>query len=122
MGMWTAVACLELKDTMRDRTVGAICNLLPAWERPSFPDGVVGEQLELELFVNEPWKGRSPRALTRGHLGIILKPQGVRARVLFCDREQLELFPLVGRSARITRRAASPSAPTLLPLPRRHDG
>jgi len=107
---------------MRHRMVRLSALVARPWVRPLLSDGEVVEQLELGLFPNEPWEGRSPRVLTRGHLGVIFKPQGVRARVVFSDRSQLELFPVVGRSARMMRRAAAPSAPTLLPLPEFNDG
>ena len=72
-------------------------------------DGTV--QLELDLFPGEPWSGHSPRALTRGHLGVIFKPQGVGARVMTPDGCQLDFFP------RWRQRLTSRAAPTLLPLP-----
>jgi len=71
------------------------------------------DQLELDLFPSEPWSGKNPRALTRVGLGLIFKPQGVRARVIFFDSDQLELFPR--RRERLKQK--SRMAPTLLPLP-----
>ena len=70
-------------------------------------------QLELDLWPGEPWGGRSPRGLTRVGLGLIFKPQGVRARVTFCDSTQLQLWPLM----ETRRKQQSRTAPTLLPLP-----
>jgi len=78
---------------------------------------VVGEQLELELFPGEPWSGRSPRVLTRGHLGFIFTARAEGARVIL-DPLQLDLFPR--RRQRLKFRARS--APTLLPLPFEQEG
>jgi len=73
-------------------------------------------QLELELFPSLPWMGYSPRALTRGHLALILKPQGVKSVSDFVrDLSQLEFWP----ARKKARKFRAPSAPTLLPLPRR---
>ena len=73
-------------------------------------DGTV--QLELDLFPAEPWGGHLPRALTRGHLGLIFKAQAVGARVIPADPTQLDFFPR--RRQRLIR---GREAPTLLPLP-----
>jgi len=73
-------------------------------------------QLELELFPHLPWMGYSPRALTRGHLALILKAQAVKSvSDLVRDPSQLEFWP----SRKKARKIRAPSAPTLLPLPRR---
>ena len=69
-------------------------------------------QLVLDLFDGLPWGGRSPRVLTRGHLGLIFKAQADRARVI-PDRMQLDLFPATETAFKKRGR----SAPTLLPLP-----
>ena len=71
-------------------------------------------QLTLDLFPGVPWKGRSPRGLTRVGLGVIFKPQGGRARVPFSDPLQVDAFP---RRRQRGRRHNAPEAPTLLPLP-----
>ncbi len=71
-------------------------------------------QLSLALFPGEPWEGRSPRGLTRVGMGVILKPQGVRARVPFLDPLQVDVFP---RRSRERLKPKSRTAPTLLPLP-----
>ena len=76
-------------------------------------DGTV--QLSLDLFPGEPWDGHLPRALTRGYLGLIFKPQGVRARVMFSDPAQLDAFPR--RRQRGNESFRRVTAPTLLPLP-----
>jgi len=69
-------------------------------------------QLELDLFHGEPWSGKSPRALTRGHLAFIFNARAEEVRTLFCDLQQLELWP-----AKLKGLVTAPSAPTLLPLP-----
>ena len=73
---------------------------------------VAWEQLELGLFPGEPWSGKSPRALTRGRLGLIFRARADRARVMRPDPLQLELFP-----RRRQRLNLVGGAPTLLPLP-----
>jgi len=70
-------------------------------------------QLELDLFRGEPWKGLSPRALTRGYLGVIFKARAVESASDFVDPLQLDLFPR--RRQRLKYK--SRTAPTLLPLP-----
>ena len=74
-------------------------------------DGTV--QLELDLFPGEPWQGHSPRALTRGALGLIFKAQAVKSASAVFDVTQLDFFPR--RRQRLKRK--SRTAPTLLPLP-----
>ena len=46
-------------------------------------------QLELDLFPGQPWRGCSPRALTRGRLGVIFKAQDVKSVSDFVDPAQL---------------------------------
>jgi len=72
------------------------------------------EQLELNLFPGVPWNGRSPRVLTRGHLGLILKAKLGGESRFFADANQLELFE---RGARKARSPLSEGASPLLPLP-----
>ena len=74
-------------------------------------------QLELDLFSSEPWQGRSPRALTRAYLGLILQPRGERARVPFSNPLQVEMFP----RRRQRKKQMSRTALTLLPLPEEED-
>ena len=77
------------------------------------------DQLDLPFreFREEPWGGRSPRALTRGHLGLIFKARAVEsASAVFVDPRQFDLFD-AGKRRNLRRRAAAPSAFTLLPLP-----
>jgi len=65
------------------------------------------------LMRREPWEGQSPRALTRGRLGVILKTRGGRARVKMPVREQVDELPR--RRERVSNK--SRTAPLLLPLP-----
>ena len=87
------------------------------------PDGEVVEkvQLSLDLFRGEPWDGMSPRALTRGRLGLILKPEVARSVSVFEDILQLELWPIMaeraGKKVVDSFVKESVTAPTLLPLP-----
>ncbi len=87
------------------------------WRRPP-TIAKLSEQLDLGLFHNEPWEGRSPRGLTRGHMGLIFKPQGAEHERFF-DPEQLELWPIRRSTGRKNAELSfeAPSAPTLLPLP-----
>ena len=88
----------------------------PSW-RPPPTNSVVSEQLELGLYVDEPWEGRSPRGLTRGHLGIILKPEAAKHERYFVDPDQLDMFTRRQAPGKGLERRESPSACTLLPLP-----
>ena len=45
------------------------------------------------LFEGEAWLGRSPRALTRVGLGLILQPRGVKSVSDFVDPAQYDMFP-----------------------------
>ena len=54
-----------------------------------------GDQLDLELFRDEPWGGQSPRVLTRGFRALSLRPEPPRHEVFF-DPEQLVLWPIDG--------------------------
>jgi len=79
-----------------------------------FPEGDLSQ---LDLWPKEvvaisklPWGGRSPRALTRGHLGVILKAQAEKSVSDFVDPDQLEIWVPVKRAPRYA------GAPTLLPL------
>jgi len=77
------------------------------------------DQLTLDLFKGEPWDGRSPRSLTRAGLAFIFKPKAPSHEVFF-NPENYMLWPIDrpprGKSS---RRAVSPAASLLLPLPRR---
>ncbi len=62
-----------------------------------------GDQLLLELFKGVPWDGRSPRALTRVGLGVILKarapePRGVASEAELERLGQLQLWPYEKKS------------------------
>ncbi len=92
------------------------------WRLPPSDGEVVQEQLELGLFRGEPWEGRSPRGLTRGHLGVILKPEAAKSTSAIRDPLQVNLFErrLAQGKGVEGRRPEAPCAPTLLPLkPRR---
>ncbi len=83
-----------------------------AWLRP--PVYVRAEQLELRLSPGVPWDGRSPRGLTRGAMGVILKA-GAGGHEPVADPLQLELFVRPIGTRRKRRKA--PSAVPLIPLP-----
>ncbi len=72
---------------------------------------------EGEEILRLPWGGRSPRALTRVALSLILKTQGEKSMGDFVDPEQYDLWlPIKKRSPSYA--GASP----LVPLPRRTHG
>jgi len=48
-------------------------------------------QAELDAL---PWQGRSPRVLTRAHLGLILQPEAQKDDRFFVDPNQCDLFPV----------------------------
>ena len=70
-------------------------------------------QLQLGLFRNEPWEGRSPRGLTRARLGVIFKPRGVKDDCFFVDSLQFEMFPEAIKTSHPVIWGGSPS---LIPL------
>ena len=90
-----------------------------SWVCPSSHGSEVGEQLELGLFVHEPWEGRSPRALTRGHLGVILTDEGEKSTSAPLGPEQLMFAFAVSTRKRSPNNLVvrSPWASPLLPLP-----
>ncbi len=69
-------------------------------------------QLRLALFLDEPWDGRSPRALTRGYVGLIFKAQADKSVSGLVDPRQIEIWP--------TKKNGPPhvwgGSPSLLPL------
>ena len=71
---------------------------------------------QLDLFEAElsrlPWRGQSPRALTKVQKGLFSRREPQKDDNFFIDPDQTDLF-----LAAITRRP--PGAPTLLPLLRR---
>ena len=73
---------------------------------------------QLDLFEGElsalPWRGRSPRSLTRVGLGLFLKRERRKDDRFFVDANQYDLFP---EAIEGPRRYAG--APCLLPLKRR---
>ena len=76
----------------------------------------VGEQLsffEGGLYsLRDPWCGRSPRALTRVALGLILKPRAEKSVSDFVDPEQYDLWPSGQKDGPLYEGAVP-----LLPLP-----
>ncbi len=93
-----------------------------SWAAPPPLLANIGDQLELGLFVNEPWEGKSPRGLTRGHLGIIFNPRGEKKDA--CGRlqpSQLLLWP-AKKDPELRLERGSFTAETLLPLPGRGHG
>ncbi len=75
-------------------------------------------QLELSLgdrCLEEPWGGRSPRELTEAWKRFKFSPVGGKRGDESKDSMQLDLFLPRSRG----RRRKAPSAPSLLPLPRR---
>ena len=75
----------------------------------------VGDQLELDLFPGEPWAGRSPRALTRGRLGLIFNARGA-GRELRPDPLQLPIWPVSSRRTKKKAVSGELTAPLLVPL------
>ncbi len=71
-------------------------------------------QLELwELEVARlPWRGQSPRVLTKGHLSLFLRREPQKDDRFFVDPNQYDLF-----LAAIPGRPLYGGAPSLLPLP-----
>ncbi len=92
--------------------------LLPSWRLPP-PIAKLPAQLELGLFRNEPWEGRSPRVLTRGRLGVIFNPRGEKSTSDFViDPLQMDLFPRrEAHRKRSPERRPSFAAALLIPLP-----
>ncbi len=83
-----------------------------------------GDQLVLDLFRGEPWNGRSPRGLTRGHKPVIFEARAASRHEVFVDPAQLEIWPFEEAIVREgPRRAVSAGAPLLdeLTFTRRHD-
>ncbi len=76
------------------------------------------EQLTLRLFEGEPWDGRSPRGLTRGHLGVIFNPRGEKEHErIRADLNQLWLGLPKEHPEKRAHWAPSVGAPLLIPLP-----
>ena len=72
---------------------------------------------QLDLWEEEllalPWRGRSPRTLTRVQLALIFKPEAQKHECFFVDVRQFELF----RAAKPKLPGkASQGAPLLWPL------
>jgi len=75
-----------------------------------------GEQYVLDLFPEEPWHGRSPRALTRVGKGLFLRQEPPPGDVLDeLDPRQLDMWRhRRGTEKRVVERSSA--APLLLPL------
>ncbi len=71
------------------------------------------DQLELDLFAGVPWRGRSPRALTRAFYSLSLQPELLGHEVFF-DPEQLELWPADRPHRKKSLRRSSAGASLLL--------
>ena len=76
-----------------------------------------GSQLDFwqEELDALPWSGRSPRALTRGHLSFIFKARAAKDERFFVDPGQGDLFAVAYKKS---RRRFSPAAPLLVDPPR----
>jgi len=72
---------------------------------------------QLDLFEAElaalPWRGVSPRVLTRGWNALFLQPEAQKNERFFVDPGQYDLWPSAKRAPRVYR-----GAPSLLPLPK----
>ena len=73
------------------------------------------DQLELALFEELPWQGRSPRVLTKGFIPLFLRQKPPSHEVFF-DPEQLELWPIDRPHREKSLRRKAPGASLLLPL------
>jgi len=73
---------------------------------------------QLDLFEAElkelPWRGQSPRALTKAAKSLFLRQEPPKSMSEFVDLAQYEIWPIGQRAPRHSR-----GAPSLLPLPRR---
>ncbi len=71
---------------------------------------------QLDLFEGEvarlPWRGRSPRDLTRVGLGLFLRREPQKDDRFFVDPNQVEMFPVAMRKP-----PEYQGAPLLRPLP-----
>ena len=77
----------------------------------------VGEQLVLELDdvrLNVPWAGVSPRVLTAAYRNVIFQAQAAKARAIFGNPDQCDLFEIVKKAPPVRYGGA----PSLLPFPR----
>jgi len=62
---------------------------------------MTSEQLDLwqRQRDEEPWRGQSPRALTRAYKRFIFKPEAQKDDRFFVDPLQIDLFPVVEKKA-----------------------
>ena len=75
-----------------------------------------GDQLDLweAELVALPWKGQSPRALTRAANGLFLRQEPPKSMREFVDGDQLDLFDVANQRGPLYE-----GAPSLFLLPRR---
>ena len=73
-------------------------------------------ELELDLFAGQPWRGRSPRGLTRVRIALFFR-QEPPSHAVYLDPAQLDFWR---RRSKATPSKKAPSkqlgAPSLLPL------
>jgi len=80
-------------------------------------DPRTGDQLELDLFPQEPWGGRSPRGLTKGRSRLFLRPEPQGHEVMIeRDPLQVEIWPIDLPTLREKPPQRFGGAPSLLPL------
>ena len=65
-----------------------------------------GDQFELDLFPGVPWRGHSPRGLTRVRSGLFLRPEPACHEVQ-TDSTQLDFWP---GGSKATKRKRPPPA------------
>ncbi len=76
------------------------------------------DQLELGLWKDQPWAGKSPRSLTRAFIPLFLRQKPPSHEVFF-DPEQLELWPIDRPHREKSPRRAAAGASLLLEPKRR---
>jgi len=80
---------------------------------------VVAKIIQLELALDDPrlnipWSGKAPRGLTRAAMSPIFKAQAAKARAVFTDPDQCEMWRHDQKGPPVLYRGA----PLLLPLRR----
>ena len=76
-----------------------------------------GEQLELALFEELPWRGVSPRVLTKYFKPLFSRQEPPGSMRFFLDPEQYDFWLTNGSTLRKGSRRSSPGAPLLVELP-----